>query len=229
MSQRGTDPADWARDRGQGQPLAESERPGAPGGGGERPTAVDGLAFPLEATRVTPARGAAHFVDGLIYNLIALIPFIGAAAVSNMLAAIVVFIWAFPGLVLYFVLTQRGTGRSPGKRLLGLRVVDASGAPPSTGALLRRTLPLLVEYLYLISLLAILSSPTRQRLGDRWAATYVITDEDGQLEATAARQDLAFSCGWCGEGFTDELSAQAHVSRLHKDEFPDPRDGVVAN
>jgi uncharacterized RDD family membrane protein YckC len=184
------------------------------------------LAFPLEATKVVGARGAAHLVDGLIYNLGFLIPFIAAAAVSNALAAIIVAIWALPGLVLYFVLTQRGTGRSPGKRLLGLRVVDAAGEPPSTGALVRRTLPLLFEYLYLISLIAILTSPTRQRLGDRWASTYVIANADFEPAAEKGA-DLAFSCGWCGEGFADELSAQAHVSRLHKDEFPDPRDGVV--
>jgi uncharacterized RDD family membrane protein YckC len=75
----------------------------------------------------------------------------------------------------YFVLLQRRSGRTPGKRLVGIRVVDAAGGVPGTGALVRRSIPLLVEYIYIFALLAMMTSEYRQRLGDRWGHTYVIS------------------------------------------------------
>ena len=80
------------------------------------------------------------------------------------------------GQVAYYVLTQRRHGRTPGKRLAGIRVVDRIGNVPTTGALVKRTIPLIVEYLYVIAWIGMMTSPFRQRLGDRWADTYVIRD-----------------------------------------------------
>ena len=37
-----------------------------------------------------------------------------------------------------------------------------------------RTLPLYIEYVYVIALIGMLSSERRQRFGDRWARTYVV-------------------------------------------------------
>ncbi len=101
---------------------------------------------------------------------------IPAALVSNVLIVLVVVLWFTVGHVAYFVLTQRRHGRSPGKRLVGVRVVDRTGATPAPGALTRRSLPLLLEYTYVIAFVGMMSSPYRQRLGDRWAETYVIAD-----------------------------------------------------
>jgi uncharacterized RDD family membrane protein YckC len=132
--------------------------------------------FPPELTRVSGRRAIAHLADGVVLTLIALAVVVPAAIISNVLLAVTLLLWITVGHVAYYVLSQRRSGRSPGKRLAGIRVVDAAGATPSTGALIRRSVPLLVEYFYVVVLVAMLSSPYRQRLGDRWAGTYVIDD-----------------------------------------------------
>jgi uncharacterized RDD family membrane protein YckC len=80
------------------------------------------------------------------------------------------------GQVVYLVLAQRRSGRTPGKRLVGIRVVDAHGQTPTAGALVKRTVPLLVEYLYIIAWVSMMGSQYRQRFGDRWGRTYVVSD-----------------------------------------------------
>jgi hypothetical protein len=47
---------------------------------------------------------------------------------------------------------------------------------PSTGALVKRTVPLIVEYFYTIAWIGMMTSPFRQRLGDRWADTCDVAD-----------------------------------------------------
>lgn len=63
------------------------------------------------------------------------------------------------GQVAYYVLTQRRHGRTPGKRLAGIRVVDRNGNVPTTGALVKRTIPLIVEYFYVIAWIGMMASP----------------------------------------------------------------------
>ncbi len=54
--------------------------------------------------------------------------------------------------------------------------MDAGAAVPTTGALVKRTIPLLIEYFYVIALIGMLTPDYRQRLGDRWGGTYVVAD-----------------------------------------------------
>ena len=130
--------------------------------------------FPPEQTRVSGRRYLAHVADGVVVSLGFVVLAVPAALVSDLLLGIVVVIWLTVGPILYFVLVQRGTGRSPGKRLAGLQVVDAGGAPPDTAALVKRSLPLLLEYFYVIAWISMMASPYRQRFGDRWGRTYVV-------------------------------------------------------
>ena len=132
--------------------------------------------FPQEATRVSGRRLIAHYADGVVFLLIFAAFLIPAALVSDVLLAIVLVLFVTVGQVVYFVLTQRGSGRSPGKRLVGIRVVDAEGRPPGTGALVKRTVPLLIEYFYIIAWIGMMTSDYRQRFGDRWGKTYVVAD-----------------------------------------------------
>ena len=118
----------------------------------------------------------AHLADGLLLTALAFVLLLIAAAISGVALIAALVALATVGQLAYFVLTQRGSGRSPGKRLVGIRIVDTNGGVPTTGSIARRTIPLLVEYLYVIALAAMLSSPYRQRLGDRWGHTYVIDD-----------------------------------------------------
>lgn len=80
--------------------------------------------------------------------------------------------WWYP--VLFEVFNQ---GRTPGKQLLGLRVVHQDGTPVGWGAALLRNLLRFVDMLplgYCCGLLASLASPRFQRLGDLAAGTLVI-------------------------------------------------------
>jgi len=69
-------------------------------------------------------------------------------------------------------------GQTPGKRLLGLRVVGTGGEPPSLLQLVQRGLLWIVDVLVPvplpIGLVVIALSPRRQRLGDMVAGTVVV-------------------------------------------------------
>jgi uncharacterized RDD family membrane protein YckC len=126
-----------------------------------------GPTFPPEETRVSGRRYIAHLADAVVLALIFVVVAVPAPIISDALLAIVLVVYVTIGQVVYFVLAQRRTGRTPGKRLVGIRVVDADGQTPTTGALLKRTVPLLVEYFYIIAWPSMMGSPYRQRFGDR--------------------------------------------------------------
>jgi len=82
------------------------------------------------------------------------------------------------GLVLaYYLVFEALAAATPGKLLLGLRVVGSDGARPSVGAIVLRTLLRIVDWLpffYLVGFIAILATGSRRRrLGDLAAKTSV--------------------------------------------------------
>jgi uncharacterized RDD family membrane protein YckC len=81
-----------------------------------------------------------------------------------------------------------GAGRTPGKRLLGLRVVRADGGPVGLGESLVRNLLRAVELPlgYAPGVLAVALSPRRQRLGDLAAGTLVVRERRYDLSRYAA-------------------------------------------
>jgi uncharacterized RDD family membrane protein YckC len=165
---------------------------------------------------VSGRRAMAHVLDSFLYGFFGAI-LIGVAAATNssVLLAATILAVLVPGMIAYYVLTQRRSGRSPGKAMFGIRVVDQDGAVPAVGALIRRTIPLVIEYFYVIAFFAILTSVNRQRLGDRWAHTYVIDDSDeGHIERGQAGAGGG-ECPVCGELLPDERSLEAHVARFH--------------
>jgi uncharacterized RDD family membrane protein YckC len=133
-------------------------------------------------THVSGRRYVAHFLDGTLFAVLFVVVLLLAGGVlpdgdaSDAIFAAVMVLGFTVGQVAYYVLTQRRHGRTPGKRLAGIRVVDRHGEVPSTGALVKRTVPLIVEYFYVIAWIGMMTSPFRQRLGDRWADTYVVAD-----------------------------------------------------
>lgn len=96
--------------------------------------------------------------------------------------------------VAYFGLFDGSTRASPGKRAMGLRVIDQRGLGVGRGQRALRTvmrLPDLIPGLYLTGLLSALTSDVRQRLGDRAAGTLVVEDGRRQLPISATvRQRL---------------------------------------
>ncbi len=100
------------------------------------------------------------------------------------------------GWHIYF--ETRRHGRTPGKRALRLRVIDARGLPVSLYQSLVRNITRVLDFaplFYGIAAIATLSSPTRRRLGDIIADTLVIRDTQplaytGQLAAERRHNSL---------------------------------------
>jgi uncharacterized RDD family membrane protein YckC len=106
------------------------------------------------------------------------------AAASNKLAesvglAIVIAV-LFVLLFGYFIVFEAlGNGQTPGKKLLGLRVVRDGGYPIDFGASLIRNLIRVGEQLigfYALAAVSALLSPENKRLGDHAAGTIVVRD-----------------------------------------------------
>lgn len=84
----------------------------------------------------------------------------------------------FAATFTYYAATEVIWGGTPGKMLIGLRVIDAdTGAPIDWNKSIIRNLLRIVDVLpslYLVGFLFALSSPKTQRLGDRVARTVVV-------------------------------------------------------
>jgi uncharacterized RDD family membrane protein YckC len=81
-----------------------------------------------------------------------------------------------------------GGGRTPGKRLVGLRVIRADGGPVGLGESLARNLLRAVEVPlgYAPAVLAVGLGPRRQRLGDLVAGTLVVRERRYDLSRYGA-------------------------------------------
>jgi len=88
---------------------------------------------------------------------------------------------AFFGIALAIlsVILEAGGG-TPGKRMLGMRIIDATGAPPGLGRALVRGILRLVDFIpavYLLGAVLVTMSAKHQRLGDLAARTFVVGKE----------------------------------------------------
>lgn len=97
---------------------------------------------------------------------------------------------ALPALAIYFlyhpVLELVMRGRTPGKRMAGVRIVDRQGGTPSSLALLIRNAFRLIDCLpvfYGVGLVLTIFSIQRVRLGDMAAGTLLVHDGDQESKA----------------------------------------------
>lgn len=129
-------------------------------------------------------RGVAWFVDGIVMFILLFVAIVlvlllfspgGAPAeAAEGIAAII-------GLVAstaYYTVTEAKWGRTPGKMLLGLRVVHLDGRPcTGSGAVIRNITKVLGGsslFPVVIAILLVLSSDDNQRLGDMLGDTTVV-------------------------------------------------------
>jgi uncharacterized RDD family membrane protein YckC len=99
---------------------------------GTRPES--GAVFPAESTHHSVRRYIAHAADGVLIGIIFVV-FLIPASIGPSAVLFGVVIAGFTLLPFaYYVLTQRRTGQSPGKAMMGLRIVDSGGRPPTTTA-----------------------------------------------------------------------------------------------
>jgi uncharacterized RDD family membrane protein YckC len=151
----------------------------------------------LDLTLAGPgSRFAAGLVDwviqGVLIGLSALLVLLGTYGAA--LYSVVAFFVFFGYDVLFEVFAS---GRTPGKRLNGLRVVRGEGQPITFTASAIRNLLRLVDILpgfYVVGGIAVLASPRNQRLGDMAADTLVVRERravDERLAEQAAPAVLA--------------------------------------
>ena len=97
------------------------------------------------------------------------------------------FLIVFVGIFLVPLCETRWNGRTPGKALLGLRVVTDVGETIGFGHALIRSLIQLVELPTGIALVAALSNPRNQRLGDLSAGMNACVGAAGTRERRVLR------------------------------------------
>ncbi len=117
--------------------------------------------------------------------------FSGKVAESIAFALMVTLLFAI--LIGYFILFETiWNGQTPGKRLLGIRVVRDGGYPIDFGASLIRNLIRIGEQLlgyYILAAISALASHENKRLGDFAAGTIVV--RDARLAAPSQRAPAA--------------------------------------
>ena len=144
------------------------------------------------------ARSFAFLIDWLIRS--------GLSMVYLLVAALLIFgnldfeidpdretLWylagAMPATAIYFlyhlILEPLMSGRTPGKRLAGVRVLTPEGLVPTTGALLTRNVFRIIDsmpLLYVVGLLFVFFSKRHLRLGDLAAGTVIAMERAPFLE-----------------------------------------------
>ncbi len=129
------------------------------------------------------ALGLALFLVGATGGL----PTDGAGAVrAGALIAVVLVALFFVAFGYDVAFETLASGRTPGKRWTGLRVVRTSGAPVGFLTSVVRNLMRLVDMLstfYVVGIVAVLVSKNNQRLGDMAAGTVVVRERAVQPTA----------------------------------------------
>ncbi|SDE85153.1 RDD family protein [Phytopseudomonas seleniipraecipitans] len=136
----------------------------------------EGIDLALRPAGLVP-RALAFTIDLLIRGVILgvvylVLGFLGQFGMG--LATIILFLVTWWYMVLFEVLNQ---GRSPGKQMLGLRVVHDDGTPIGWPASLTRNLLRFVDLLpfaYTLGIISCLSNRAFKRLGDIAAGTLVV-------------------------------------------------------
>jgi uncharacterized membrane protein SpoIIM required for sporulation/uncharacterized RDD family membrane protein YckC len=133
---------------------------------------------------------------------------------------------ATPATAIYFlyhmVLETLMGGRTPGKRMIGLRVLTPEGVVPGIGALLTRNVFRLIDSLpvfYVVGLLFVMFGKRHARLGDLAAGTVLAVERAPFLERLdAERGEPARHRGW--------REAREHAAGLGRRRGSDVRDAL---
>jgi len=154
-----------------------------------------GVARRLEVGEILLRRWAGCWIDLIVLAALVLAPGFAVARSPR-----VPWTWVFMiPVLLYFPVTESLWGRSLGKLVTGLAVVDAKGRRPHPVRTIIRTLFRLIEVNpFLLGGLPaaafVAFTPERRRLGDLAAGTYVIHADDARrLQAQATQAEAAES------------------------------------
>jgi|GEM_PF-2228597 len=124
-----------------------------------------------------------------------LIPSMLCGGVLGATGAMEQYAWIFMlvylgGILMLFFRDSLFGGASPGKRLVGLRVVKAEDGvtPLSVGQGIVRWLSQLIPYFNIYDIVVVYRDPRLRRMGDRWAKTRVV---DSVAKLGKAREKIA--------------------------------------
>ena len=132
---------------------------------------------------VTGRRAVATIIDGILFGIVSSVftAYFGTDTTSSGLSvtrlstggnALLLLV-----AVLYYLLTEGLAGRTIGKMITGIRVIDeATGNPPGLGKAAIRTVLRVVDglFAYLVGFIIVQNSDRRRRLGDIAAKTLVV-------------------------------------------------------
>jgi uncharacterized RDD family membrane protein YckC len=115
---------------------------------------------------------------------------VSISSLSTWTMALLVAAW-FVVYTGYFALFESiWTGQTPGKRLVGLRVIEISGRPVTVyGAIIRNLIRIVDQMpaIYAVAILSVLITRRQQRLGDLAAGTVVVHERSEALAPAASR------------------------------------------
>ncbi len=128
--------------------------------------------------------GVAVVIDHTIIFVVSLVIFVPAGLLAGLFGGQIFFIFG-PGLlleallwILYFTYFEGTAGQTPGKQLLGIKVIDeVTQKPVEMGrAFIRNLLRIIDELplLYIIGIILVEVEPKKKRLGDMLANTIVV-------------------------------------------------------
>lgn len=149
---------------------------------------------------------------------------VGAPTTAEVVIGIASLILPIVGFFLYGILFETlWNGRTPGKRLVGIRVIQATGRPIGFRASAIRNLARLVDglpVLYLAGAVTILVNQRNQRLGDILAGSVVVRDRIATQEVPmppVSEEERASLELWDVGGVTyDEFATVRHfLARRH--------------
>jgi uncharacterized RDD family membrane protein YckC len=164
--------------------------------GVETPEGIEFVLFPAGF----PVRACAWGIDCLIKGVVIFGLLITISIMGQVLG-----LWFY--LILNFILDWFyhvgfevfGNGQTPGKRIMGIRVVRSDGSPVDTGASFLRNLLRFADgflYLYLIAFITMAASPGFRRLGDWAGGTLVVYTSqvrlNGRFIASARRGSVSW-------------------------------------
>lgn len=134
--------------------------------------------MPEEHSQTRLLRLAAFVVDALIFALTLILPATAASYAAAQFGrdtkAVSLVWWIALALLLAAMLVRDGyRGRSPGKRLLGLKIVTPTGSGCSYGRSVARNLPLI---LLPIEVVLVFIARGGARVGDRIAKTSIVEE-----------------------------------------------------
>lgn len=134
--------------------------------------------MPEETSQTRLLRLAAFVVDALVFALALILPATvgsySAARFGGNTKAVSLVWWVALAVLLVLMLLRDGyRGRSPGKRLLGLKIVTPRGTGSSYGRSVLRNMTLL---LLPVELLLVFTGRGGARLGDRIAKTSIVEE-----------------------------------------------------